>query len=485
MSPGDEFISRPQWQRNRFKVTVAPEVPPGVYQVWFGGRYGISNPRSFVVSDLPQAAEFGGNDTRESAAEIALNSIVVGRVDAGKQDWFKIALKPGRKVVFDCQARSLGSRLDAQLMIYDDAGKQLARRRAVGDRDPIVVFDPPREGIYFVALRDFLSAGGVDRLFRLLVSDRPYIESIFPPASIPGTRSKHRITGANLPGDGSGLEVEIDVPAQSPAVDGQLPLHPREISSAGTIYRFENSNPIAIPFASAPVVIEAAELAEQKVLPPCEIAGRLAPGDGSDVFVFDAGKGEKWIIEGISHRAGYASDLQFTVSRILVDAEGKRSEQKLAEADDDGSNIGGRRAPTSSRDPILAFSAPEDGTYMVRLIDQFQLDDPRAIYRLAIRKPAPDFALMAEIENPMTDGKRLENWSPSLLRGGRLEVTVNALRRDGFEDEIQLRLEGAPSGVEIREGKIDKGKTSGSIIVSGSRRSRRLEWKFKDCRQSR
>ena len=38
---------------NKFLVTIAPGVPPGVYEARVVGRFGISNPRSFVVSDRP------------------------------------------------------------------------------------------------------------------------------------------------------------------------------------------------------------------------------------------------------------------------------------------------------------------------------------------------------------------------------------------------------------------------------------------------
>src|SRR5882724_7718414 len=39
----------------RFAVKIAPNVRPGIYDVRVAGLLGISNPRAFVVSDLPQA----------------------------------------------------------------------------------------------------------------------------------------------------------------------------------------------------------------------------------------------------------------------------------------------------------------------------------------------------------------------------------------------------------------------------------------------
>ncbi|MGI9243407.1 MAG: hypothetical protein ACR2RV_21590 [Verrucomicrobiales bacterium] len=468
MAAGDEFVTRPQWQRNRFRVEVREDVPNGIYYSWFVGRYGISNIRPFVVSDLPQAVEATGNHTHETAAEVTINSAAVGRVDPGKADNFRIALKPGKPVAIDCQAKRLGSRLDAQIAVFDESGKQLIHRRSAGDRDPMIVFDPPHEGVYLIEISDVLSAGGSDRVFRLVVTDRPFIRSVFPPAAPHGEAATFRVSGANLADGGAASEFEIELPESLGAPAGDLPQHPRGLGVAGAVVRVEESNPLRISFASAPVIIEEPALAEQIVLPPCEIAGRLAPEADADAFVFEAGKGEQWIVEGISHRAGHASDLFFTISQIKVDADGERREHKLAEADDDPNNIGGRRAPTSSRDPLVRFTAHEDGRYIVRLLDQFQLGEPEASYRLAIRPPAPDFALMVEIENPITENKRLENWAPSLLRGGRVPIEVRALRRDGFDGEIELRLAGAPPGVEVVAGKIPKGKNSGVIMVSGT-----------------
>src|SRR6266850_5386698 len=41
-------------EANRFLVTIATNVTPGVYEARVVGRFGISNPRSFVVSELPE-----------------------------------------------------------------------------------------------------------------------------------------------------------------------------------------------------------------------------------------------------------------------------------------------------------------------------------------------------------------------------------------------------------------------------------------------
>src|SRR5688572_7931982 len=48
---------------NKFVVTVSSNALPGLAEVRAVGRFGISNPRAFVIGQWPEAAEKGGNHT--------------------------------------------------------------------------------------------------------------------------------------------------------------------------------------------------------------------------------------------------------------------------------------------------------------------------------------------------------------------------------------------------------------------------------------
>src|SRR5437773_2826356 len=56
---------------NKFLITIATNVTLGVYEARVVGRFGISNPRSFVVSDLPEVIAPTTNNSPSNAAEIA------------------------------------------------------------------------------------------------------------------------------------------------------------------------------------------------------------------------------------------------------------------------------------------------------------------------------------------------------------------------------------------------------------------------------
>src|SRR5579862_7549994 len=42
---------------NIFEVTIGPHVPPGVYELYAGGLFGLSNPRMFVVGSSDETRE--------------------------------------------------------------------------------------------------------------------------------------------------------------------------------------------------------------------------------------------------------------------------------------------------------------------------------------------------------------------------------------------------------------------------------------------
>src|SRR6266699_1031189 len=48
---------------NQFIVTIASDVPPGIYEVRALGRFGLSNPRAFAVGLLNETTDAAGNSS--------------------------------------------------------------------------------------------------------------------------------------------------------------------------------------------------------------------------------------------------------------------------------------------------------------------------------------------------------------------------------------------------------------------------------------
>src|SRR5207245_11232075 len=120
---------------------------------------------------------------------------------------------------------------------------------------------------------------------------------------------------------------------------------------------------------------------------------------------------------------------------------------RLAYRNDDG-------GPGFGKDSRLRFTAPADGEYIVKLRDVRGLAGEDYAYRLALHPPAPDFQLSVTPRNP------------NVPIGGRIPLTVTALRMDDFDGPIEVALEDLPAGIHATKGVIAPGQISMTLLLS-------------------
>jgi len=173
-------------ETNKFLVTIAANVPLGVYEARVVGRFGISNPRAFVVSDLPESVAPITNSSPAAATPISQGTIVNGHAEASAVDYYKFTAKKGQRILIECQAKEIDSRTDAAFVLYDAAEKELERNRRGGLLDFMVAAD----GDYLLKVHDFVFRGGGEYFYRLAIGTAPRIDFIFPPSASPGTKEK-------------------------------------------------------------------------------------------------------------------------------------------------------------------------------------------------------------------------------------------------------------------------------------------------------
>jgi hypothetical protein len=181
----------------------------------------------------------------------------------------------------------------------------------------------------------------------------------------------------------------------------------------------------------------------QQVAPPIIVNGRIdAPGDW-DVFRFDGRTGQTIFAEVHARRLGSPLD---SVLR-LTDANGKQ----LAfndEHEDPGAGL-----VTHHADSMLRFELPADGTYFVHLGDIQQHGGSDYAYRLRISPPRHDFEL------------RIVPSSINIRGGGTVALAVHALRRDGFNGDIDLALKG-PRGFKLQGAQVPDGQDQVRLTLS-------------------
>lgn len=98
------------------------------------------------------------------------------------------------------------------------------------------------------------------------------------------------------------------------------------------------------------------------------------------------------------------------------------------ENDDDPQRDGGK-------DSVLQFTAPSDGTYHLRIGDTRGFGSEKSTYRLVCRRAVPDF------EVSIAAGAK-----PTVSPGSGREFQLKLKRKDGFEGEVGVNVEGLPPG---------------------------------------
>ncbi len=459
---------------NRFDVTVAKEVPPGIYELRAVSKYGASNPRAFAVGLLAEVAE-SKNDSAVPQA-VPLESTINGRTEANTIDYFRFQPKSGQRLLVRCDARELGSKLEPVLALYDGGGREVNRSRNGNLLDHMVRED----GEFTVRLHDVTYRGGPEFFYRLSVGTFPHIDYMLALDSGTG-KAKFAVFGRNLPGGKivdvkakPALErIEVELAENDPALAKPLTTMPAQAALDLFEYRIQNEHGVSdaalVRFPTAPATEEQepnnTRPTARKITVPCEVAGQLYPNGDRDWFSFDAKKGDVYWIEVISHRLGLPTD-----PFILVQRDGTNGATEVLELNDSDLNVGGAEFNTSHRDPSGRFEAKADGSYLVQVRDLFTQPqrNPSLAYQLAIRKPALDFRLVALPATPLPvkkDAKDIALATTSLRRDEVLPIKVLAVRRDGFDGVIDLSVAELPTGISALSGKIEAGKNSAQIFL--------------------
>ncbi len=473
-----------------FVVTIGKDVPAGLYDVRATGYFGISNPRTFVVSQSEELLESPDNNAFAKAAPIALGTVINGQATAANADYFKFTAKKGQRVIVDVWAQRIDSKMDATLVVYDSTGRELRRNRDMNRRDPLVDLDVPADGEYTVAVYDFLYEGGPTYFYRLQAHTGPHIDYIYPPAGVPGKKSQFTIYGRNLPGGqpvakltvgGRPLEqltVSIDVPAgdATALLDARVAPTSQQSMLDGFAYQLTSpqgvSSPYLVGFAAAPVTVEVEPNNDpakpQAVTVPCEYVGQFDRRGDEDWLEFQGKKGDIYYVEIVSQRLMLPTAPQVVVQRVTKDDKGEVKTTDVVVLDEDVKDLGGPGFPTANSDSAAKLTLPDDGTYRVLIRDQHgSVGDPRRIYRLSIRQPQPDFRVAATTMFP-TMAKDAKPWSHLLRRGGAVAFDVVAFRRDGFAGEIEISAEGLPKGLMAAPVLIGGDQESAALVISAA-----------------
>jgi hypothetical protein len=472
----------------RFKVTIPPDTPLGTHDVRLANKWGVSNPRAFVVGDLPEVLEKEPNNNDTEAQKVPLNCTINGSIASGTDvDYYAFPGKAGQRVVVSCLSLSIDSRLQPYLELYDANGRRLgANFRYQGNRhsinsDALVDATLPTDGDYLVRVASFTyTEGSPQHYYRLTVSTAPWIDAVLPPVVEPGKPARLTVYGRNLPGgtpdpsavvDGRPLEklaVTVNVPSD-PAALQRLTfggyLGPAASVLDGFEYRLRNqvgaSNPYLLTFARAPVVQDngANDTPEtaQEVPVPCEIAGSIEKLHDRDWYTFTAKKGDVYNLELLSGRLEAPTDMYLILRNPAT-------KQDIVEADDNPDTLSLKCFARTDDPAVYRFTVPADGKYQLLVSDRLAdaVAGPRHLYRLRITPDLPDFRLVVmPIDFHRPD-------ACCVRQNGCEAFTVFAWRQDGFNGEVRLSAEGLPPGVTCPPQTLAAGQRQTSLVLTAT-----------------
>ena len=399
-------------------LEIAPDCPLGEHALRLRTRSGLSELRTVWVGTAPHLAEEEPNDlTRPQplpagvAAPGSAGLTVEGVIAREDQDAFAFEGRAGQRLSAEVEGLRLGGPFfDPELVLYDPAGRELARC----DDAPLVGQDPllscllPVDGRYVLAVRDATWRGGDTWRYRLHLSGAARPLAAFPPGGRPG-----EALGLDLLGDAAGVA----------SAQVTLPLE-------------EGEWPLVLPGAAAPLPLRVSDLpgaSEREpndrrratlVEVPAALHGVLAaPGD-QDWFRFRGRKGQRLRVRAFARGLGAPHDPVVDLFRA------------------GGKHLAGNDDAQGRKDSDFAATLPEDGEYELRVRDFLERGGPTHVYRVEVAPPAPALGLDLQTYGRNSQVRN----SLSVPRGGRMALLVRVLR-EGTGGAVAVALPDLPAGV--------------------------------------
>ncbi len=426
------------------RLTIAPDAEPGDRELRLVTRTGLTNPLTFQVGVLPEVSELENNDpgapaVLPEAPPLDVPVLINGQILPADVDRFRFRATRGQRLVIRAAARRLVPFLadavpgwfQATLTLYDHKGRVVAAADDYRfDPDPVLLFEVPADGIYAIEIHDAIYRGREDFVYRLSISEQPFVTWTFPLGTRAGYGRYAEVGGWNVP-------IERMFLTSHRGWEG---IREKVWGRGARI-----TNPVTYAISRLPAATESEpndrRAQAQEVEPPIVVDGRIEkPGD-ADVFAFDGRAGQEIVVEVLARR------LQSPLDSVvwLTDAAGR----VLACNDDyehkDGHLFTDAGLLTHHADSYLRATLPADGRYCVRLADVQNQGGEACAYRLRISEPQPDFAVW------------ITPSSVNVPVGRSAVLTVHVLRLDGFDGPITLRLKDAPRGFVLDGGRVPAG----------------------------
>lgn len=414
-APNLPLDDQPQYNFGSFQVTVGPEVPEGIYDVWAAGRYGVSNPRSIAVVHRPVVV-LAADSNPTPLPRLKPGIVYVGRTLANARLNFSAETFPPTRIAI--VASPLESLALPAILVKDNEGRTLAQKRV--QAESILVLDrheyrqhESSDSIVY-GLYDFLYRGGTGFAFALELEPNP--------SAVWFSASDTKL--ANLAR--RGLQ-------EWPVATGS---HSCETC------------PLAMPS------------------PPWSTVVDLGPGVARTALEFTPEENVPYECEVLSSSQHGATDVRAVIERITVAAD--KATQELITVAEDTPTLGSRGVRWISNDPLATIPpGPAAKNVRITLIDMLDTPSkrvgPNALVRIG--PSVPRFHAVAHWTPDTNQGPQSQSTGACLRRGGQIGLHVIVRRAGGFTGPATIAIEGLPTGITSEPAVVGDGQSETELVL--------------------
>ena len=201
----------------KIKITIAADVPCGLYDLRLQSPKGLSNKLPFEVSSYPNFIEEKKSSISKPNKVTSLPAVLCGYVSPGGIDYFQFAGHKGETLVASVKGRQLVPYIaDAVpgwfqpvIKIVDSKGKEIAFSDDYHHYvDPVIITTLPKDDNYTLMIHDAIYRGREDFNYRIEIGVIPFVTGRYPAYGVAGKKIKQELEGVNLGSDKTVVKIK-------------------------------------------------------------------------------------------------------------------------------------------------------------------------------------------------------------------------------------------------------------------------------------
>ncbi len=296
------FAAIPEKDAIPLVIARPADLPRGAYAIVASGADGKEIGRATLHIEDIFVTHLAGNRTLYAPPANLWGTLA----KPGESARIEFDARAGQTLIFDCQAKSLGSKADAVMNLTDEAGRVIESSNNFDNTgDPFFAHTFSAVGRYAVVVTDATMTGSTEHFFSLTIGDLPFVTGVFPLSVAPNAETSVELIGFNLPAEREARTVKVKAGA-----NGTVPLK----LDAG---KFRGRAPATLAVSEVPNFIASAGCdtvkGAQKLDVPFSVNGRFLTEGAAEHFRFTAKKGVTYAIETEAARRGSPVDTKIAV----------------------------------------------------------------------------------------------------------------------------------------------------------------------------